>query len=418
MKKLMIAAMMLLGTSAVFAGDSEPLKAILKASTYAEAENLVKSNLSQLTDNAEKAKAYNHLYELALATANKEEGVQLENQTAEQMGKKGTKQVDEKALYEAIGQAFSAAQECYKYDNMPNAKGKVKPKFGSVADALYNQRGNLINGGVYYQGIKDDANAYKYLSEYVESADYPMFAKFDKSKDANLNNIAYYAGIYAYQNKDWAKAEKYVKYAMLDKDHEKEAKNLLFAVMGAQLKNHADSIGYVQKLKDMYANEKTNDDLLNMLVLTEEQLNMTAEAKQLISDRLAADPDNFTALTLSGDMAMRANNWDEAITDLDKALVKAPEDRKVSINAAIGTCYIQKIQERINKIKGAIAPAAKQQFVDAYKKAIGYLETAKSLDKTYQYKSSWAYALYNAYYFVYGENDPKTVEAAQDAGVK
>lgn len=227
MKKLMIAAMMLLGTSAVFAGDSEPLKAILKASTYAEAENLVKSNLSQLTDNAEKAKAYNHLYELALATANKEEGVQLENQTAEQMGKKGTKQVDEKALYEAIGQAFSAAQECYKYDNMPNAKGKVKPKFASVADALYNQRGNLINGGVYYQGIKDDANAYKYLSEYVESADYPMFAKFDKSKDANLNNIAYYAGIYAYQNKDWAKAEKYVKYAMLDKDHEKEAKNLL-----------------------------------------------------------------------------------------------------------------------------------------------------------------------------------------------
>lgn len=107
--------------------------------------------------------------------------------------RKAPSEVDEKALYEAIGQAFSAAQECYKYDNMPNAKGKVKPKFGSVADALYNQRGNLINGGVYYQGIKDDANAYKYLSEYVESADYPMFAKFDKSKDANLNNIAYYA---------------------------------------------------------------------------------------------------------------------------------------------------------------------------------------------------------------------------------
>ena len=43
MKKLMIAAMMLLTTSAAFAGDSEALKAILKAKTYAEAQELVKA---------------------------------------------------------------------------------------------------------------------------------------------------------------------------------------------------------------------------------------------------------------------------------------------------------------------------------------------------------------------------------------
>ena len=56
MKKLMFAALMLLSTSAAFAGDSEPLKAILKAQSYAEAAELVKANIGQLTDNAEKAK--------------------------------------------------------------------------------------------------------------------------------------------------------------------------------------------------------------------------------------------------------------------------------------------------------------------------------------------------------------------------
>ena len=56
MRKLMIAALMLLGTSAAFAGDSEPLKAILKAKTYADAETLLKTNLSQLANDAEKAK--------------------------------------------------------------------------------------------------------------------------------------------------------------------------------------------------------------------------------------------------------------------------------------------------------------------------------------------------------------------------
>ena len=64
MKKLLFAALMLLSTSAVFAGDSEPLKAILKAQTYAEALDLLKANLAQITDNAEKARAYDKLYEL------------------------------------------------------------------------------------------------------------------------------------------------------------------------------------------------------------------------------------------------------------------------------------------------------------------------------------------------------------------
>ena len=66
MKKLMLAVMMLLGTSAAFAGDSEPLKAILKSKTYEEAQSLLKSSLNQLANAEEKAKAYNKLVDLAM----------------------------------------------------------------------------------------------------------------------------------------------------------------------------------------------------------------------------------------------------------------------------------------------------------------------------------------------------------------
>lgn len=154
MKKLMFAALMLLSTSAAFAGDSEPLKAILKAQTYAEAADLLKANLAQITDNAEKAKAYDKLYELAMKKVSAEQGVQLENQTNKQMGKEGNKPVDEKGLYEAVGQAFDAAAEVVKYDNMPNAKGKVKPRYAGLADQLYPLRGQLINGGIFYQASR------------------------------------------------------------------------------------------------------------------------------------------------------------------------------------------------------------------------------------------------------------------------
>ena len=47
-----------------------------------------------------------------------------------------------------------AAAEVEKYDNMPNAKGKVKPRYTNIADQLYTLRGQLINGGIYYQGAR------------------------------------------------------------------------------------------------------------------------------------------------------------------------------------------------------------------------------------------------------------------------
>ena len=75
MKKLMIAAVMLLTTSAAFAGDSEPLKAILKAKTYAEAQELVKANLNQLVNDAEKANAYNKLVDLSFEKISKEQSL-------------------------------------------------------------------------------------------------------------------------------------------------------------------------------------------------------------------------------------------------------------------------------------------------------------------------------------------------------
>ena len=56
MKKLMIAALMMLGTSPAFAGDSEPLKAVLDAKDYKQAVQLLNQNLSQLANAQEKAR--------------------------------------------------------------------------------------------------------------------------------------------------------------------------------------------------------------------------------------------------------------------------------------------------------------------------------------------------------------------------
>ncbi len=419
MKKMMIAALMLLGTSSAFAGDSNALKAIMKAKTYDEAAQLLNSSLTQLTDNAEKAKAYNHLVELALGIVDKEQAVQIENETAKQMGKESNKPVDEAGMYTALGKAFDAAQECNKYDQLPDAKGKVKPKYGSLADQLYAKRGLLINGGIFYQNAKDDNNAYKFLSDYVETAEWPLFSKFDKSQDANLNEIAYYATYYAYQNKDWSRAEKYVQYALQNPDRAKDAQQLQLAILGSQLQTREDSLSYANKLETLLAQDPENGSILTSLATTYSGLGMQDKAEALVNNALDKNPNNYGALVMKGQYLSMKQEYEGAAEALEKALSLATDDtQKIALNASIGQCYFYRAQNAASKIKGAIVGPAREQLEVVYNKAIGYLEAAKSLDVTREFKSQWAYSLYGCYYFVKGESAPETEQAAQDAGVK
>lgn len=419
MKKLMIAALMILSTSAAFAGDSDVLKTILKAKTYAEAEQLVKSSLGQLANDEEKAKAYNKLVDLALDKVNAEQAVQIENQTNQQMGKEGNKPVDENGLYQAVSNAMTAAFECNKYDQLPNAKGKVKPKFADAnANRLYPLRGQLINGGIFYQNKKDDANAYKFLADYVDTYESPLFAGVKKA-DENLANIAYYATIYAYQNKDFAKAEKYVVLAAADKERSNDAKTLQLQILQAQLKNHEDSVAYVNKLEGMYAADENNEAVFLNLANMYSLMGQGSKADAMIDARLAADPNNYSALTMKGQIASQKKEYDTAIDCLVKALPQAKDDNtRIILNSAIGQCYFYKAQDKVGEYKGVLTPVVKQQFDAVYNKAIDYLKAAKDLDIMKEFKSNWAYSLYGCYYFVNGADDPVTQSAAADAGVQ
>ena len=138
-------AMALMVSTMTFAGDSEALKAVMKSKVYAEAAQLLKDNLSQMTDNAEKAKAYNHLVDLAMEKVTKEAGTATENQMAAQTGGK-VQPYDTIGLANAICDAIENTIECDKYDQLPNAKGKIAPKFVEKNPArVWAVRQHLVN---------------------------------------------------------------------------------------------------------------------------------------------------------------------------------------------------------------------------------------------------------------------------------
>lgn len=408
MKKLTMLALAAVFSASAFAQDV--YKQISKIKDYNEAYNLLKANLGSM--NAEdKAKCYNKLVDLAYEKVVKEQATITENQMAEQLKTKVTP-YDTVGLYNAVLQALENGVACDEFDMQPNEKGKVKPKFhNSNANRLYPIRFHLINAGIYYQST-DEALSYKYLATYVESSEYPLFKEQDKSTDTNLTQIAYYAARAAYFAKDYAKAEKYADIALNDTAVAQEAMQVKLAVMQEQLKTHDDSLNYVQKLKDIYAKDENNEMIFSTICSMLISLNDKTGLNELVQAKLAKDPNNFSALAMNGQVYMNDHKWDEAVESLNKALSIQPTN--VAVMASIGNCYMYKAQEGVAAATAdgkRLTPDAEKTYVDIYMKAIEYLEKAKDLDKTMEFKNVWAYSLYTCCYRALGADDPKTKEA-------
>ncbi|MBO1362397.1 hypothetical protein JHU38_01135 [Prevotella sp. A2931] len=400
MKKLMLAAMMLLSTSTVFAGDSEPLKAILKSKTYDEAQTLLKSNLNQLTNAEEKAKAYNKLVDLAMDKVNKEQAIITSNQMAAQFGQGKQQAFDTLGFYNAVMNAMENAILCNTFDQQPNEKGKVKPKFQKAnADRLWGLRTHLINGGQQAGNAENTALAFKNYALYVDSSTDPLFSGIDKTKtpDQYLGEVARVAAVFAFQNKQIENANKYVDIAMKDTAVYKDALNLKLYIMQQGLKTKEDSLGYVNKLKELYMQDSNNDQIFATLVGMYGSLKMNAEQDQIINDKLAKAPNNFSAWALKGQNEMNLGKMEDAIVSFKKA--SAIDDKNVVILTYLGFC--------LNSKAANLNTPSEQKAL--YQESMGILEKAKSLDPNRE-KANWSYPLYQCYYTIYGANDQRTKE--------
>ena len=401
MKKLIVAAMLVLGATSAFAGDSDALKAVMKAKTYAEAEALVKQNLGQFANDAEKAKAYNKLVDLGMKVFNEQQTIQQTNQLM-----KKNDPVDENVMNEGAYNALMNAIECYKYDQLPNAKGKVAPKFNGNATRVWGARQQLVNAGqTAAQNNKAD-EVLKYWGAFLDTDSEPLFASVDaKQKEAEkeyIGQVALFAARYAYQAKDAARCEKYCDIAMTIEKEAKDALNLKLYVMKDGLKTKEDSLNYVNKLKDLYAKDPSNEVMLDGLNSMYSALKMEKEQTELLDAAIAKDPKNFVALANKGMMYIQKNDANNAIKCLKQALEAKPDN--VVVMTYLGACYNSKAGE-IQAVQGRKV---------VYQEAIKILDKAKELDPE-KAQANWGYTRYQAYYGYYGPNAPETKKAEEES---
>ena len=405
MKKMMMMAMMLVASATAFAGDSDALKAVLKTKNYAEAQQLLKQNIDQMVDASEKAKAYNYLVDLAMKKVTKETAIILENQVGQQMGRAANEIVpyDTLGLANALCDAIYNAIECNKYDQQPNAKGKIAPKYAEKnAQRIWANRTHLVTIGQEEAHKEPKDNALKFWGAFVDSGVDPLFeAQNHEPEKEYFGQVALFAGRYAYEKKDMERGDRYIAVARKDPSQEKDAMASLLYYTRTNLNSHADSVAATNRLKALYEAEPENDAILDALNSMYDGMKDKAAQTALLDNHLAKYPNSFAALANKGLMAMAENNAEKAAEWMKKAADAKPDN--AVIFTYLGICY--------SSLAATTEDAAKSK--DYYKKAIEAFDKAKELDPEKQ-MANWGYNRYQAYYGLYGEDDPRTKAAEAD----
>lgn len=381
MKKMMMMAVLVASATAAFAQDAK-----------------------------EQAKQWDATYKECYKVYEDNSKIQLTNQT-----EKKTVPFDTLAMYKGGVDALKAILKCDEYDATPDEKGRVKPKYRSVNQAIaQNLRIVALQAGQYYsQDRKDNKSAFDAWSLYVDSHDAPLFTGVDLSKDQYYAQFAYYSGLLAYQLKDYAAAEKYAKkcqeVAGDDEKLKKDAGEIILFAKKDGCKTAADSTAFVAELKELHKANPTEDRYFNMLLQYYNE--HSAEKLAWITEETSLNPQNKMVWAIKGETEMRAEKWDDAIASYKKAIEIDPNFVAVVFN--IGTSLNSKAVDLKDKLAdkktGALTVANANKVKAILEEAKTYLLKAKDLDPERK-TVNWAYALYQVYYSLGDKANSATYE--------
>ena len=386
MKKIIFTALVAAFATTSFAQD---IVKQMKGQSYSEAVSTLNAALSGLSAE-QKAKGYNQLVEITYPEAEKA-FQEITLASAQQ------KKVDASA-YNSIVRVLNDAVKCDEFDNQPNDKGKVAPKFRKKnADRLANFRNVLINAA--NEETQDYDRKLSLANAFINSSESPLFAEILKGNDPYIGYAQFFAATAYYNKEDWNKAAEYAEKALKLDDVKENAEQYLVSALTKNLKTKADTLTYIAKLKDINA-----DKYMAQMASLYNQIGEKSLSDKILNDAIAKDPNNKMAYAIKGENAMNSKNWDEAIKNFKKTVEIDPDFVAVWFN--LGVCASSKGIELDEKLSenGRLTPENDAKVKDALKEAKKYYEKVRELDPNHEKVANWPYQL-RMIYNALGETD-------------
>lgn len=303
--------------------------------------------------------------------------------------------VDTAALFNSVYGLFEYALRCDTFDSKPNAKGKVKIRYRKAHESVLRRMySNLNNGGVYFLAKSNFADAYKFLSMYINAPSYPVFGGKASKKDSIQSiRAAYWATVCAYQLKDTAKFFTYHERALADTVYRIKELELATEMYGLK----GDTQAKINTLQTGMNEYPTNYYFfMNLLDYYNEQ-NQYEKALELANTMLEHDPRSITALYGKSLVFLKMKRYDDCIT-ISQSIIQSDSTYTEAFYNT-GASYYAKAVELDNQVKADMGMNEmrniKREVDKLYRSALPYLEQYRTLaaDRT----DRWGKPLYRIY---------------------
>jgi tetratricopeptide (TPR) repeat protein len=289
-----------------------------------------------------------------------------------------TKNGDRALMGESVKAALTYFIKADSLDRLPNAKGKVKPKFtGKIVDRTSSIRSAFTEAGAYFYEKKEYTKALDMFKTYLSYPSISFLKDKGYEKDTLIPLLTYYCGLCATQANNPQLAVTYYE----------------------QVKDSIDSEWIYARLSDDYAQLKDTANMLRMYQLGAQKFpkepfysrnlinyyinkNLMAEAMIWIETAIEQDPTSAPLWNVKGRILENDKKMDEAVACYEKAIELDPvfSDALGNIGRIHYNFAVEEL-ERVNAIRDdRTYRKEKLALKNTFNKARPYFEKAILID--------------------------------------
>jgi tetratricopeptide (TPR) repeat protein len=279
--------------------------------------------------------------------------------------------------------------------------GKINKYRKDNQRAIVADKGNLLNGGIYYYNHSLEGDTVKlkqsldFFKTYIDLTISDMFAQDNLlQRDSVFTQVAYYASLAAMKVGDYANALKYAPFAEDDATVGQYAMEFI-----AQSHQHyGNTTAWLETLKRGIEKHPQDDFFFASLIDFYGENEKYDEALEFADGMLAKNPDNYYYLFIKGFLYQSMKRYNDALTFYKRSIKANPDYAEAYSN--VGLVYCLQAQDfsvkAVTDIKDPRYSVDQANLKSFYQMALPYYEKARELKPNDQ--TLWLNGLHRVYY--------------------
>lgn len=302
---------------------------------------------------------------------------------------------DSITIFKTVVDGVEYSLKCDEFDRMPNRKGKILPEYEEEnKKRLSILHPMLIDAGKYfYKKSYLKQEGIDALKLYLETRKSPLVKdNIDESGVA-----AYYLAYFNLKSRNLKMANEYADIAMQYDESAQASAEIKAQCMHDQMVNAEDSLRYLSVIQRLYRSDPTNETYFSWIMKFYQNPTPRFNLEDFVDDCLENNTNSIVPWILKGEIAMRAERWEEAIDayrqadEIDSSNIPVAYNIGVCLNS-LGMILRDSVLAKRKKGENV----SDNEFMTIFAEARTYLERVRAKDPR-RNKVDWVAPLYLTY---------------------